>query len=157
MLRSSFMKVAKRLGKHVKVILTDGSQPIGNGIGPALEARDVLWILKRDSRRPLDLENKCIMMAAEAFKLAGIKDGRKKALELLESGKAYNKMKEIIAAQGGRVFEPGRIRTGAFKHDIVASKSGKIMEISNMVISRLARIAGAPSDKGAGLYLHKHV
>ena len=157
MLRNSFMKIAKSLGKHVKVILTDGSQPIGNGIGPALEARDVLWILTRDGRRPLDLEQKCIMMAAEIFKLAGIKNGRKKAVDLLESGRAHRKMREIIRAQNGSIFEPDKIRIGQFRHDVAATKSGKITAISNTSISRLARIAGAPLDKGAGLYLYKHI
>src|SRR3989344_2426300 len=56
-LKKQFEEIGKKLRKHIKVIITDGKQPIGNGIGPALEARDVLWLLKRDPRRPLDLEN----------------------------------------------------------------------------------------------------
>ena len=156
-LKRSFETIGKKLRKRVKVILTDGSQPIGNGIGPALEARDVLWILTRDGRRPLDLEQKCIMMAAEIFKLAGIKNGRKKAVDLLESGRAHRKMREIIRAQNGSIFEPDKIRIGQFRHDVAATKSGNITAISNTSISRLARIAGAPVDKGAGVYLYKHI
>lgn len=156
-LKNSFETIGRRLKKHIKVIITDGRQPIGNGIGPSLEARDVLWILKRDERRPLDLEKKCIFMASEIFKMIGIKEGRKKALEILNSGKAYKKMKEIIKAQQGNLFDPEKIKIGRLKQDIYANKTGIIKGIDNKIISRLARIAGAPANKGAGIYLHKHM
>ena len=84
-LKKNFEEIGKKLRKHVKVIITDGSQPIGNGIGPALEARDVLWLLRRDLRRPLDLEKKCIILATETLKLANIKSPREKVLEILNS------------------------------------------------------------------------
>ncbi|HLC50710.1 MAG TPA: thymidine phosphorylase, partial [Candidatus Nanoarchaeia archaeon] len=147
----------KKLGKHVEVMITDGSQPIGNGIGPSLEARDVMWILKRDSRRPLDLEKKCIAMCANIFKMAGIKDGAKKAIELLDSGKAYRKMEEIIKAQGGKEINPEKIAVGKYAYSIVSKKSGTVKGISNAYITRIARIAGAPQNKGAGIYIYKHV
>ena len=87
-LKKNFKEIGKKLRKHVKVIITDGSQPIGNGIGPALEARDVLWLLKRDKRRPIDLEKKCVMMICEIFRMVGIKDCKSKAMEILNSGLA---------------------------------------------------------------------
>jgi len=156
-LKKNFKEIGKKLRKHVKVIITDGSQPIGNGIGPALEARDVLWLLKRDKRRPIDLENKCIMMICEIFRMLRIKDCKSKAMEILNSGLAYKKMKEIIKAQQGNIFEPEKIKIGKFKHDVKANKNGIIAAISNRTISRIARIAGAPSNKGSGIYLYKHV
>jgi len=156
-LKREFEKIGKRLKKHVKVLLTDGSQPIGNGIGPALEARDVLWVLKRDPRRPLDLERKCLMMCAEIFSIAGVKNGYKKASEILDSGKAYQKMIEIIKAQGGKEIAAEDIKIGKYCHDVMSTKSGRVAGINNMLISRTARIAGAPHDKGAGIYLYKHV
>ena len=138
-------------------MITDGSQPIGNGIGPDLEARDVLWLLKRDFRRPMDLEKKCLMMAAEIFKMVGIKNGKKKALEILDSGKAYKKMVEIIKAQGGKEPDTDEIKLGKYEFDFVAGKAGEIKEIGNTFISKIARIAGAPANKGAGIYLYRHV
>ena len=156
-LKKNFKEIGKKLRKHVKVIITDGSQPIGNGIGPALEARDVLWLLKRDKRRPIDLEKKCVMMICEIFRMVGIKDCKSKAMEILNSGLAYKKMKEIIKAQQGNIFEPEKIKIGKFKHDVKANKNGIIAAISNRTISRIARIAGAPSNKGSGIYLYKHV
>ncbi len=156
-LKKDFENIGKRLRKHVKVIITDGRQPIGNGIGPALEARDVLWVLMQDKRRPLDLEKKCISMASEIFKMAGIKGGKSKAMGILASGRAYSKMKEIIKAQEGNIFEPHKIRIGKFRYDVKSAKRGAIAKISNKSISRIARIAGAPSNKGAGIYLYCHV
>ncbi|MEK6983170.1 MAG: AMP phosphorylase [Nanoarchaeota archaeon] len=156
-LKKEFEKIGKRLKKHIKVLITDGKQPIGHGIGPALEARDVLWLLKRDPRRPLDLEKKCLMMCANIFGMVGLKDGYKKALEILNSGKAYQKMVEIMQAQGGREIAAEDIQIGRYTHDVLATKSGRISSIDNLAVSRIARIAGAPHDKGAGIYLYKHV
>lgn len=156
-LKKEFERIGKRLKKRIKVIITDGSQPIGNGIGPSLEARDVLWLLKRDPRRPLDLEKKCIGMCANIFSMVGAKDGSKKASDILNSGRAYQKMIEIIKAQGGKEIAAEDIPIGKYFYDILSSKNGKVREIDNISISRIARIAGAPHDKGAGIYLYKHV
>ena len=156
-LKKEFEKIGKKLKKHVKVLITDGTQPIGNGIGPALEARDILWLLKRDPRRPLDLENKCLMMCANVFKMVGVKNGYRKALELLNSGKAYKKMIEIVKAQGGKEIAAEDIKIGKCCHDVLSAKNGRVTDIDNVFISRIARIAGAPRDKGAGIYLYKHV
>lgn len=157
-LKKKFEVIAKEIRKHVKVIITDGSEPIGNGIGPALEARDVLYVLTRDSRRPLDLEKKGIMMAGCIFEMLGIKEGKKRAIEILNSGKAYKKMQEIIKMQNGNQnINPDRIPIGKYRFDFKARKSGFVKGINNYSVSRIARIAGAPIDKGAGIYLYKHV
>lgn len=156
-LKRDFMRIGKKLKKHIKVMITDGSKPIGRGIGPALEARDVLWVLKRDKKRPQDLENKCVKMATEIFKMVGIKNGKKKALEILNSGAAYKKMIEIIKAQNGNITKPEQIKLGKFRFDVKSNKNGTIRYISNSIISKVARVAGAPINKGAGIYLHKDV
>jgi len=97
------------------------------------------------------------MMICEIFRMLRIKDCKSKAMEILNSGLAYKKMKEIIKAQQGNIFEPEKIKIGKFKHDVKANKNGIIAAISNRTISRIARIAGAPSNKGSGIYLYKHV
>jgi len=156
-LKKNFEAIGRGLRKNVKIIITDGSKPIGRGIGPALEARDVLWVLKRDKRRSIDLENKCIKMAAEIFGMVRIRDGKKKALGILNSGNAYKKMVEIIKAQQGRITEPEQIKLGKFKLDVKSSKKGVIKGISNTIVSRIARVAGAPVNKGSGVYLCRDV
>jgi len=159
-LRRDFQLLSKKLGIKAKVIITDGSQPIGNGIGPALEARDVLYVLKNDKKAPFDLKIKSIELAGLMLELADkVKKGKgiEMAMEILESGTAYKKFIEIVKAQGGKEIKPGSIKVGKFKLDIKAEKKGKIKSISSDNISKVARVAGAPDNKGAGVYLHKHV
>ncbi len=156
-LKKEFEKIGKRLKKRIKVMITNGSSPIGNGIGPALEARDVLWLLKRDPRRPVDLEKKCLAICSNIFGMVGVKGGRKKAFEILESGKAYQKMVEIIKAQGGKEIAPENLKIGRHSYNFLSHEGGKVIAIDNIPISRIARIAGAPNDKGAGIYLHRRV
>ncbi|MBI4448837.1 AMP phosphorylase [Candidatus Woesearchaeota archaeon] len=157
-LQRHFESIGHKLGMRCHVMLTDGSQPIGRGIGPALEARDALYILTRDPRRPMDLERKVLLMASMLLKIAGKKDPDRLACALLDSGKAYAKMKEIIAAQGGNpLIHPDKIPVGQFEYTVTAQQHGKIMLVHNRIISHIARIAGAPVDKGAGVCLHHHV
>ena len=159
-LKSDFLVVSKKLGIKAKVVITKGDQPIGNGIGPALEARDVLYVLKRDKKRPLDLEDKSLVLAGIMLEIGGKAakgKGYAKAKEILDSGSAYNKFIQIIKAQGGKEISPSKIKIGRFKFDFLASKNGKIKSLDNKAISRIARRAGAPNDKGAGIYLYKHI
>jgi len=154
-----FEGIGKELGMKVKAIITDGSQPIGNGIGPALEARDVLWALQNNVRAPQDLIKKSLLAAGEIFEMVGKSEkgeGRKLAAQLLYSGEGYNKMVQIIKAQGPKVTDPSKIILGKHRLHIRATKSGTIRHIDNKTISRIAWSAGAPVDKTAGLYLYKH-
>jgi AMP phosphorylase len=152
-LKKRFEKISRILKIKIKVIITEAKQPIGNGIGPALEARDVLRILQRKKGAPKDLEKKAIMMADRIFKLTNTKAS---AEEILNIGKAYEKFKEIIKAQKGNPnIKSEKIKLGKYTYDFKSTKDGKIKEINNKKISNLARIAGAPENKGAGIYLHK--
>ncbi|MEM1988834.1 MAG: thymidine phosphorylase [Candidatus Woesearchaeota archaeon] len=158
-----FIKIGEMLGMKIKVIITDGSQPIGNGIGPALEAIDVLKVLMQSKDRPLDLEEKAVEMAGMIFEMVNLekfgKKGRQLAEYILKSGLAYEKMKEIIKLQQGNVFEPRQIeeKLGKFVYVYRSKKKGKIRKIDNKKIAELAKIAGNPFDKYAGIYLYKHL
>ncbi len=161
-LEKAFRKVAKKLGMKIKVVITDGSQPIGNGIGPALEARDVLWVLRNDPHAPQDLKNKALLMAGHIMNSWPLnkehkKRGFYKAKEILESGQAYEKFLEIVSAQGKKQTDPENIKLGKLTYDVKAKTRGKVRYIDNLSIARIAKAAGAPSDKGAGIYLYKHV
>ncbi len=161
-LKELFMKVGRKLNMEIKVIITDGSQPIGNGIGPALEARDVLWVLGNHPNAPRDLKQKGLLMAAEimeAYPLPGWKSrhGYNHAKQILESGKAWQAMMNIIQAQGARITDYRKISFGKYTFDFKACRDGKISHIDNISISRIARVAGAPFDKGAGIFLYYHV
>jgi len=152
-LRKLFLKMGRLLGFKMKVLLTDGSQPIGNGIGPALEAADVISVLKGDG--PNDLREKAIYMATELLKLIGEKNPEQKVLQALESGKAYQKFRDIIYAQGG--LKRPIIPKAKYFYEVNATRDGVIREINNKRIAQVATIAGAPEDKTAGIYLRVRV
>lgn len=155
-LERKFEQLGKLLGMNTNVIITDGTQPIGNGIGPALEARDILLVLQ--NRGPKDLKEKSVKMAGLLLKMVGVKNSKKKALELLESGMAYKKFKEIIKAQGGNPdIKPEQINIGKYKYNFKAVKKGKISYIDNKMLTRVAKLAGAPESKGTGVYLNVHL
>jgi len=152
-LKRKFEYLGKYFKKKMRVVLTDGSQPIGNGIGPSLELMDVLKVLRRENG-PCDLEEKSLFLAGELLEMTGKAkkwEGKQLAREILDSGKAYKKFEQIIKAQQGNLK---RIRYGKYKYDIKSNKSGTIYEIHNKKINSMARIAGCPADKYAGLYLY---
>lgn len=155
-LKRKFIEIGRHFGLKIRVTITDGIQPIGNGIGPVLEMRDILRVLKRENP-PVDLEEKALFLSGEILEMTG---GAKKgegismAREILESGKALKKFEEIISAQGKR---EGFLRTAKFCHDIKSSEAGKVKSINNKQINYLARILGCPIDKSSGIYLHKHL
>ena len=151
-LKHMFELIGKKLGLHVKVIITDGSQPIGYGIGPLLEAEDVMAVLRNEPRAPPDLRHKSLMLAGMLLEMTGkYKNGMQHAQEILKSGKALHKMHQIIAAQGKKPKPP----LGIHQYQVRARTSGEVQEIDNEIIAKVARIAGAPEDKGAGLFLEK--
>jgi thymidine phosphorylase len=156
-LRKLFEFVGDRFGIAVEVITTDGRQPIGNGIGPVLEAEDVMAVLSGDAAAPADLREKSLRLAAHLLeydpKLRG-GAGYARARELLDSGAARKQMQKIIDAQG-----PPDCRTelGNLTFDVVPERDGVVTGIDCLQLNRLARTAGAPIDKGAGIRLFKKI
>ena len=156
-LKKRFKALGRKISMKVKTIICNGNEPVGNGIGPVLEARDVLWILKGDKRGPSDLKNKSLMMAGDLLKFIGATTkGRKMAKEILDSGQAYETFIKIVKAQGGKEIDPDDLKVGNFSYNVQAKSSGYISGFDNLGIARIARIAGAPRDKEAGIYLYKH-
>ncbi len=150
-----FKHVGKALGMHVHVIITDGNEPIGRGIGPLLEARDVLWVLEQDPRRPRDLEEKAVWMASILLEMSGVRHAERKAWQALRKGLALAKMREIIRLQGRKHDQSGQLRLAPFKHVIRADKAGRHAGYHTRHLSILAQILGAPLDKRAGVYLER--
>jgi len=158
-LSKHFSELGNALGIKIKTIITEGSQPIGSGIGPVLEARDVIFALKSDPRAPKDLIDKSIMMAGELLEFCGKSKkghGEKVARRLLHTGAAFGAMTKIVEAQGGKMPDPEKLKTAPYTHTLRAHKTGKIKIIATDLISKVARLAGAPIDPDAGIYLHQH-
>ncbi|MFC1723297.1 AMP phosphorylase [Nanoarchaeota archaeon] len=161
-LEKMFKKIAKKIGIKVKVAITDGSQPIGNGIGPGLEARDVLYVLRNDERAPLDLRNKALLMAGAIMNAWPLNKKMKRkgfyqAKQILESGKAFEAFERMVVAQGKKTLDPDKIKLGKFTFDVKARCKGKIQYIDNKSIARIAKAAGTPHDKESGIDLYFRV
>ena len=149
-LKENLETVAKAVGLKLKIIVSDGSQPVGRGIGPALEARDVLSVLRREPNAPQDLKEKALLFAGALIALSGAKNsegGTRAARELLESGKAYEKFISICNAQGG-FKEP---QTALYRHEVRANEGGIVTRIDNRKLAQLAKLTGAPNARTAGV------
>lgn len=144
--------IAGQFDIAVKIIFTDGSQPVGRGIGPALEARDILAVLQNEKHAPADLREKALILAGHLIDFcpkARSSNGIAIAKKLLESGAALKKFEAICEAQGGM----REIPVAAFTHTIESQDSGLIKNIDNRHIATLAKLAGAPDSKAAGVEL----
>lgn len=155
-LAKEFLKISARLGLKIECFLTDGSDPIGVGVGPGLECIDVLNVLEGSG--PGDLLDKSCQLAGAILELTGKAtkgEGYDVALSLIKSGKAYAKMREIIEAQGGNPnVRVDDIPVGQYREKITAKKDGRVEHVDNKMVSKIARAAGAPKDRGAGVILH---
>jgi AMP phosphorylase len=154
-LGNQFIELGKKLGIKVECLSTFGEQPIGYGVGPALEAREALQILS-GRRVPGDQLDKVCDLAAVLFKFAGMRNGYQKAHDIIKSGKAEKKFRQIIEAQGGNPkIRPEDIPVGSECVQIKSKVSGHVLWINNTSVIQVAREAGAPKDKGAGILFHK--
>ena len=142
--------VGRALGLTVEVAVTDGRQPVGRGIGPALEARDVLAVLQQSADAPADLRDRALQLAGTVLEMGGKsapKGGRALAEDLLRNGSAWAKFQAICAAQGGMRLPT----TAAFTRPFVARRGGRVTVIDNRRLARLAKLAGAPQAPAAGV------
>lgn len=152
-LRDRLVDVAAALGIKAKGLLTDGSQPVGRGIGPALEARDLLRVLRGDADAPPDLRSRAVSVAGAILDLASGSEagtGEVLAKTVLDDGRAWRKFQAICEAQGGMREPPVASQT----YPVASPRDGRVAAIDNRLLARVAKLAGAPDAKAAGLELH---
>ncbi len=148
-----FTHVGTALGLSLRCIITDGSRPIGSGIGPAQEAQDVLAVLQGQESAPQDLRQRALMLAAELLDFAdgkGIDQALETATALLDSGRAWQQFQRILDAQGGRKIMPQANHLDTQ----YSRRTGVLRGIDNRRFARLAKLAGAPGEFSAGVRLH---
>ncbi|MEM2932598.1 MAG: thymidine phosphorylase [Candidatus Pacearchaeota archaeon] len=156
-LKKYFEAMGRKFKMKLKTVLTEGNQPIGNGIGPVLELRDVMAVIKNRPTKPEDLANKSVFLAKQILGMVINKEKAEKIVEkLIKNGKVYEAFKTIIKAQGGEIDEK-RLEPSNIFNEIKSEKNGKIASIDNKKINFIARLLGCPADKLAGLYLKKHL
>lgn len=144
--------VGQKVGIVVDTVVSDGSQPVGAGIGPALEARDVLAVLQNHRAAPSDLRHRALLLAGKLLELCGkCEPGRGGPLaeQTLSSGAAWRKFQAICEAQGGMREPP----EASHHYEVYATRSGLITYIDNRALARIAKFAGAPAAKAAGVKL----
>lgn len=149
-LADCLLRVAEVFGLEARALVTDGSQPVGRGIGPALEARDVLAVLRGDAAAPLDLRERALALAGAVLELAGtapVGTGFAHATKILDDGHAWAKFQRICEAQGG-MREPPVAR---HRHPVAVARTGRVSAIDNRRLASVAKLAGAPGAKVAGV------
>ncbi|HEX5307032.1 MAG TPA: thymidine phosphorylase, partial [Dyella sp.] len=154
-LRALLAEVAAAFGMQLRVLFSDGSEPVGHGIGPALEAHDVLAVLQNHVDAPADLRTRAVQIAAAVLELggaAGASQAHAMAAKCLASGRAWVQFQAICTAQGG-LRVPG---SAPWQQPVLAQRSGIVASIDNRRLSRVAKLAGAPSAPLAGLTLQVH-
>lgn len=169
-IKTKFELLARRFKIKIRCIIHKTDQPSGRGLGPVLEAREALRVLQQKPERPVDLEIRALNLASNLLELCladssamlnkQIKENFGNcfgwATNILQSGAAFTKMKEIIKAQGGKShIDSEDLIPGKFSYDVKAKKSGTVKMINSKNATILARLLGAPSVKKAGIYLGK--
>lgn len=156
-LARDFIAVGERIGLRIQCAITYGGQPIGRAIGPLLEIKEALTVLE-GAESPSSLIEKSCSLAGILLELGGAAtkgEGYVMARETLRTGRALEKFREIIGAQGGDPkVTSAKLEPGRFRADIVAPTHGYVESIANKKLVQIARASGSPRDKGAGLYLH---
>ncbi len=165
-LGKKFEFLAKKFDMHLKTFIHKVDEPVGSGVGPLLEARDALKVLEQSPDRPLPLEERSILIAGMLLDLCldgkkppkDFKDSKDWAAYILTSGAAYEKMREIIEAQGGDPFVTADSLKPAGNSGFVrAEKNGVVSFVNNKNISTVAKVLGAPHDSKAGILLKKRI
>jgi thymidine phosphorylase len=125
---------------------------VGRGVGPALEARDVLAVLRGEAGAPRDLRERALVLSGRVLELSPrVEAGRGEDLAraLLDDGRAWRKLEAICDAQGGR-REPPR---AGHVHEVTADRPGVVAGLDCRRFARIAKLAGAPEAKAAGVDL----
>jgi len=155
-LETLLLYTAKSFGLEARVVRSDGTQPVGHGIGPSLEARDVLAVLRGAPGAPADLRARSLTLAAAILELGGAApagEGAALAAAVLDDGRALRKFEAICEAQGGMRTPP----VAPYTRPVPAKRTGRVVAIDNRRIARVAKLAGAPDDPAAGVELHTPV
>jgi AMP phosphorylase len=157
-LAKDLIDLGERLGIRMECAMTFGGSPVGRTIGPALEVKEALTLLEGKGG-PNSLKEKSLSLAGILLEMGGVAargDGYRVAEEILGSGKAHKKMLEIIEAQGGNPqIKSEEISIGEKQEDVLSPSNGYVVAFFNKRIVELARLAGAPADKKAGVIIHK--
>ena len=165
-LAQAMVAIGAHNGRKVAALITDMDTPLGYNIGNSLEVIESVEVLK--GRGPADLTEVCYQLAANMLLLAGkgtLAECRKMAEEAVASGAAYEKLKQMFAAQGGDVSvldDPDKFAKAKYSREIRADQSGWLYATNTEMIGNASVLLGAGRikkedtiDFAAGIVLHK--
>ncbi|WP_395150729.1 pyrimidine-nucleoside phosphorylase [uncultured Allofournierella sp.] len=165
-LAQAMVSIGWHNGRKVAALITDMDTPLGYNIGNSLEVMESVQVLKGCG--PDDLTQVCYQLAANMLHLAGkgsLEDCMKLAQQAVESGAAFEKLKQMVAAQGGDVTVldcPEAFAKAPFSHQVVAKQDGWLTAMNTEQVGNASVLLGAGRitkedsiDFAAGIVLHK--
>ncbi|MFQ9977095.1 pyrimidine-nucleoside phosphorylase [Clostridium cadaveris] len=166
-LAKEMVSIGRNLKRNTVAVISDMDQPLGKAIGNALEVEEAIETLKGNG--PKDLLELCMTLGSEMVVLAekakDKNEARQMLMETIESGKALNKLKEFVAAQGGDISPIDD--TSLFPHakyvmPVESDRDGVVCKIHSQNIGIIAMELGAGRatkestiDLAVGLVLNK--
>ncbi|MDB6093270.1 MAG: pyrimidine-nucleoside phosphorylase [Verrucomicrobia bacterium] len=153
-LAEALVAVATAMGKPTRAILTAMEQPLGRGVGNALEVLESIECLK--GRGPADTMEVTYALGEQMLVLAGVVQSTEAARAKLEAtisqGSALEKFREMIRAQGGDarvVDDPARLPQAKWKVPLAARHRGYVQSVDAMGVALAALRLGAGRAKAA--------
>ena len=161
------VETGERMGKQVVALITDMDQPLGNMIGNALEVAEVVEILK--GAGPKDLRELCLELAGWMLYLGRVSktvtEGKQHSAQLISSGKALEKFRQMVELQGGdsRVIDdPRKLPKARHTMQVSTEASGYVASVQCEHIGTACVILGGGRerkedsvDPSVGIVLHK--
>lgn len=165
-LAKAMVSIGQHNGRKVAALITDMDTPLGHNIGNSLEVIESVEVLK--GHGPADLTEVCYQLAANMLYLAGkgsLEECHRMAEEAVASGAAYEKLKQMFAAQGGDVSvldDPDKFQKAKFSRPLIAAESGYLVRMNTEMVGNASVCLGAGRitkedaiDFAAGIVLHK--
>jgi len=163
------VETGERMGKKMVALITDMDQPLGRNVGNSLEVGEALDILL--GQGPEDLRQLCLELAAWMFHLGGransIAEGKTLANQLIRSGQAFDKFRQMVSLQGGdarAIDDPKRLPSAKHSADILAARTGFVSAIQSELVGTACVVLGGGREKKedavdptVGIVLHKKV
>ena len=168
-LARTMVSIGKKVNLPTVALITNMDQPLGNAVGNVLEVKEAILTLQ--SNGPADLEELCLALGSQmllaAKKVRTERDGRDLLTEMLRNGRALQKFREIILAQGGKaevVDNPELLPKAELQENIKALSDGYVLGIHAETIGNAAMLSGAGRetkdaaiDLSAGIILTKKI
>jgi pyrimidine-nucleoside phosphorylase len=168
-LAALLVETGKRMGKKVVALLTDMNQPLGRKAGNAMEVAESIEVLA--GAGPADLRDLCLDLAAWMFflgeRVKTVEEGKKLSADLIASGQAREKFREIVGLQGGDVGvvdDPHRLAHARQTLHVASSANGYISSIQCEQLGVACVVLGGGREKkedkidpAVGLEFHKRI